>query len=172
MLVDDPYATRCAILDAAALIAAPHVRMRPAVFPDGNQWCCLYGNDLQVGVAGFGETPARACAAFDLAWSTEKTPPPPSMKGRPHANTRPLSMTRSELVLLPRKTLTRQQQKYVANHPETIPLSMTGEMVEEVAFAMACVIARRHGHEPDNWMNDERREEARAAIAAIQEQRG
>ncbi len=48
---------------------------------------------------------------------------------------------------------------------------ITVAMVEEVAFAMARVIAYRHGgcHVPDDWMNDERREEARAAIAAMSE---
>lgn len=39
--------------------------------------------------------------------------------------------------------------------------------VERVALAMATVIAKRHGHEPEYWLNDERREEARAALAAI-----
>lgn len=27
---------------------------------DGEQWCCLYGKDLQEGIAGFGKTPAEA----------------------------------------------------------------------------------------------------------------
>ena len=53
---------------------APHVLMRPRIFPDGNQWCALYGEDLQMGVAGFGDTPAEAAADFDLKWSTQKLP--------------------------------------------------------------------------------------------------
>lgn len=31
-------------------------------FKDGNQWCALYGEDLQVGIAGFGNTPFLAMA--------------------------------------------------------------------------------------------------------------
>lgn len=31
-------------------------------FKDGNQWCALYGEDLQVGIAGFGKTPFLAMA--------------------------------------------------------------------------------------------------------------
>lgn len=47
--------------------------------------------------------------------------------------------------------------------------TVTEEMIERVAFAMARVIAHRGGrfHRPDDWMNDERREEARAAIAEM-----
>lgn len=29
-------------------------------FKDGNQWCALYGEDLQAGIAGFGGTPLSA----------------------------------------------------------------------------------------------------------------
>jgi hypothetical protein len=47
---------------------APHVLMRPAIYPDGNMWCALYGVNLQEGVAGFGETPGAACADFDKNW--------------------------------------------------------------------------------------------------------
>ena len=71
---NDAYLARMAIVEAAAFMSAAHVRMRPRVFPDGNQWCCLYGDDLVVGVAGFGDTPEQACAAFDKAWSTAKAP--------------------------------------------------------------------------------------------------
>jgi hypothetical protein len=46
----------------------PHVLMRPAVFPDGNKWCALYGDNLQEGVAGFGDTPAEATDDFNRNW--------------------------------------------------------------------------------------------------------
>lgn len=49
-------------------LAAPHVKMRPKVYKDGDQWCCLYGENLMEGVCGFGATPAAACAAFDAEW--------------------------------------------------------------------------------------------------------
>lgn len=52
----------------------PFVLLKPRMFPDGNQWCALYGDDLQEGVAGFGDTPASAAANFDLNWSTQKLP--------------------------------------------------------------------------------------------------
>ena len=51
---------------------APHVLMRPAIYPDGNMWCALYGANLQEGVAGFGETPEAACADFDKNWREMK----------------------------------------------------------------------------------------------------
>ena len=36
-------------------------------YKDGNQWCILYGDNLQVGIAGFGDTPIKAMYAFDEA---------------------------------------------------------------------------------------------------------
>lgn len=41
--------------------------LRPTLTIDGNQWCCLYGEDLQSGIAGFGDTPHKAI----LAWLAE-----------------------------------------------------------------------------------------------------
>jgi hypothetical protein len=35
---------------------------------DGDQWCFLYGDNLQDGVAGFGETPAIAAENFERIW--------------------------------------------------------------------------------------------------------
>lgn len=49
-------------------MVAPHVLMRPALSIDGNQWCALYGEDLQDGVAGFGDSPADAMRDFDRNW--------------------------------------------------------------------------------------------------------
>ncbi len=50
---------------------AAHVLMRPAIFPDGDAWCALYGENIQEGVVGFGDTPAAAAADFDLAWAQQ-----------------------------------------------------------------------------------------------------
>lgn len=50
----------------------PFYLLRPALRLDGNQWCALYGENLQEGVAGFGDTPAKAAEAFDVAWATER----------------------------------------------------------------------------------------------------
>lgn len=54
---------------------APHVLMRPRIFPDGNAWCALYGENIQDGVVGFGDTPEAAAAAFDLAWRQQVRTP-------------------------------------------------------------------------------------------------
>ncbi len=35
------------------------------VFKDGDMYCCLYGEDLQEGIAGFGETPYQAIIEFN-----------------------------------------------------------------------------------------------------------
>lgn len=66
---------QAAVWEVAAAHQRPSVLFRPALYPDGNQWCALYGADLASGVAGFGDTPAHAMAAFDVAWMTERTPP-------------------------------------------------------------------------------------------------
>ena len=54
----------------------PSVLFRPKVSLDGNQWCALYGDNLQEGVAGFGRSPSEACYAFDLEWTKEPAPKP------------------------------------------------------------------------------------------------
>lgn len=58
-----------AIRCATAEYERPSVLFRPRLFIDGNQWCALYGDNLQEGVAGFGHSPATAMADFDRAWS-------------------------------------------------------------------------------------------------------
>jgi hypothetical protein len=45
--------------------------LKPSIQRDGNQWCVLYGDDLQVGIAGFGESPYIAIMAFNKAWYEE-----------------------------------------------------------------------------------------------------
>jgi hypothetical protein len=46
----------------------PFMLLKPQVFKDGNEWCALYGENIQDGVAGFGDTPDEASRAFDAAW--------------------------------------------------------------------------------------------------------
>jgi hypothetical protein len=53
---------------AADAHAAPSAVYRPALSIDGNQWCALYGANLQDGVAGFGDSPAEAMRDFDKNW--------------------------------------------------------------------------------------------------------
>jgi hypothetical protein len=43
----------------------PSVLYRPALSIDGNQWCALYGENLQDGVAGFGASPELAMHDFN-----------------------------------------------------------------------------------------------------------
>lgn len=48
----------------------PSALFRPKVFIDGNKWCALYGENIQDGVAGFGNSPSDAMHAFDKEWHT------------------------------------------------------------------------------------------------------
>lgn len=43
--------------------------LRPKIFIDGNQWCVLYGENLQDGVAGFGCTPYLAVIDWSKKWN-------------------------------------------------------------------------------------------------------
>lgn len=60
---------KAAVFNAVSLYERPSAIYRPALSIDGNQWCALYGANLQDGVAGFGDSPAQAMWAFDAAWS-------------------------------------------------------------------------------------------------------
>lgn len=60
-------ATR-AVQIAAAEYERPSVQFRPSLSIDGDQWCALYGDNLQDGVAGFGDSPANAMWDFDRNW--------------------------------------------------------------------------------------------------------
>lgn len=51
--------------------------LNPSVSIDGNQWCVLYGEDLQNGVAGFGDTPYLAVLAFNKEWNRRLANPHP-----------------------------------------------------------------------------------------------
>lgn len=41
-------------------------------FKDGNQWCFLYGNNIQEGICGFGETIFKAAWDFYANIKTEE----------------------------------------------------------------------------------------------------
>lgn len=53
----------------ASEYSRPSVLMKPKVYIDGDKWCALYGDDLQVGVCGFGDSPRLAMADFDKNWN-------------------------------------------------------------------------------------------------------
>jgi hypothetical protein len=48
--------------------ASPFILYRPKLYRDGDQWCALYGENLQEGIAGFGKSPDAAVRAFNAAW--------------------------------------------------------------------------------------------------------
>lgn len=50
----------------------PFMLLKPRIFPDGNQWCALYGENLQDGVCAFGDTPDSASKQFDIEWLNAK----------------------------------------------------------------------------------------------------
>lgn len=64
------YSYQC----AAAAQERPSVLYRPSLSFQGDQWCALYGEDIQSGVAGFGDTPSEAMAAFDDTWHSSVKP--------------------------------------------------------------------------------------------------
>ena len=41
---------------------------KPKLYPDGNQWCALLGDNIMEGVVGFGNSPHKAMSAFDSAF--------------------------------------------------------------------------------------------------------
>ncbi len=43
---------------------------RAKLYLDGNQWCVLFGENIQEGIAGFGDTPYKAILDFNRAWNT------------------------------------------------------------------------------------------------------
>ena len=42
--------------------------LKPKLYADGDMWCCLLGDNLQVGIAGFGETPYLAIVEWNKAF--------------------------------------------------------------------------------------------------------
>ena len=69
-----------AVSSAAAAHATPSAVYRPSLSIDGNQWCALYGDDLQRGVAGFGGSPAEAMQDFHNNWTAALSSRSPNTK--------------------------------------------------------------------------------------------
>lgn len=61
-----------AMKQAAYEYERPSVLFKPTLSREGNMWCALLGENLQSGVAGFGETPSKAMYDFDQKFLTEK----------------------------------------------------------------------------------------------------
>lgn len=51
---------------------SPFVQLKPKLYIDGNQWCVLYGDNIQEGLVGFGDTPAKAVVDFDTNYFNQK----------------------------------------------------------------------------------------------------
>ena len=49
----------------------PSVIFHPRLFVDGNKYCALFGDNLQDGCGGFGNTPDEAMRDFDKNWETQ-----------------------------------------------------------------------------------------------------
>ena len=43
--------------------------LRPKIFIDGDQWCVLYGDNIQDGICGFGESPRLAIFDFNKSFN-------------------------------------------------------------------------------------------------------
>ncbi len=63
--------SKAAIDSAAAQYERPSAVFKPRLSVDGDQWCALYGDNLQDGVAGFGDSPADAMWHFDRNWGAK-----------------------------------------------------------------------------------------------------
>ena len=66
--------------EAAREKMRPCVIFAPKLFPDGDMWCALFGENLQEGVSGFGKTPCAAMANFDHQWLVAKAGVPSKMR--------------------------------------------------------------------------------------------
>jgi hypothetical protein len=69
--------TQAAMESAIGHYTVPSVIWKPRLFIDGSSWCALYGDNLQSGVAGFGDSPQEAMWDFDLAWGRKLAAPKP-----------------------------------------------------------------------------------------------
>jgi len=58
------------IMEATSEFDRPSFLFKPTLTIDGTSWCALYGDDIQTGVCGFGDSPAGAYEDFDRAWRT------------------------------------------------------------------------------------------------------
>lgn len=42
--------------------------LKPKIYKDGDQWCVLYGENIQDGIVGFGDTPYKAVLDWNRNW--------------------------------------------------------------------------------------------------------
>lgn len=58
--------------DAQVAELASMLKLIP--YRDGNQWCVLWGENIQVGICGFGDTPFKALLDFNNNYTSETIP--------------------------------------------------------------------------------------------------
>lgn len=42
--------------------------LKPTLKKDGDEWCCLYGENIAIGIVGYGKTPHEAVIKWNQAW--------------------------------------------------------------------------------------------------------
>lgn len=67
----DSHMAKVSIQQAVSCYEQPSAIYRPKIYPDGNKWCALYGDNIQEGVCGFGDTPSDAIHDFNNNWLTQ-----------------------------------------------------------------------------------------------------
>lgn len=65
------HAAQCLAQEISAYHATFFSALKPRLFMDGDMWCALYGDNLQEGIVGFGETPAKALFEFEATMHKE-----------------------------------------------------------------------------------------------------
>ena len=70
----DDHLLNAKAIQLADELLRPFMLLKPRIYPDGNAWCALYGDNLQDGVAGFGDTPESAAVQFDINWLNQGLP--------------------------------------------------------------------------------------------------
>jgi hypothetical protein len=68
------------VTDEKTIYSTPSSLMRPTITADGDMFCALTGPDLQIGVCGFGKTPALALADYDRNFVHQAAPRPAKKK--------------------------------------------------------------------------------------------
>lgn len=48
--------------------------LKPKLSLEGNQWLCLYGDNIQEGICGFGDSPYKAILAFNIEFNKTINP--------------------------------------------------------------------------------------------------
>ena len=64
------YQATCHMVETTEVQTRPSFIYRDQlqIYPDGNAWCVLWGEDIQTGICGFGDSPAEAMKDFDDHW--------------------------------------------------------------------------------------------------------